>query len=191
MIIIKYIFLVVIAAIASILNLILAPIVVLFASEDGWLPRWLWWFQTPDNPLDGDYGWITEHRRYKIEKNKFQRWINRTFWLYRNAMYGLDIDVLGCTIQAGFEYNVIGSETIGNFPLEEGLVKRYLTNPDGTRYFQWYFIYGWPASTPFLKKSRCVRINLGWKLWGEKTPGLRKQLVFSFNPLMRCTRKST
>ena len=34
----------------------LAPILPLFADETGYLPRWLWWFQTPDNPIDGDRG---------------------------------------------------------------------------------------------------------------------------------------
>ena len=45
----------------TVLALILAPVLPLFANSDGWLPKWLWWFQTPDNSLDGDQGWITEH----------------------------------------------------------------------------------------------------------------------------------
>lgn len=32
-----------------------------FANKEGWLPRWLWWFQTPDNSLNGDQGWQTQH----------------------------------------------------------------------------------------------------------------------------------
>lgn len=34
---------------------IISPVLPLFASSDGWLPRWLWWFQTPDNSIDGDH----------------------------------------------------------------------------------------------------------------------------------------
>ena len=32
-----------------------------FAIGRQWLPRWLWWFQTPDNDLDGDEPWKTKH----------------------------------------------------------------------------------------------------------------------------------
>lgn len=35
---------------------LLAPVLPFFADESGYLPRCLWWFQTPDNPLDGDRG---------------------------------------------------------------------------------------------------------------------------------------
>lgn len=35
---------------------LLTPLVVLFADKDGWLPSWLWWWQTPDNSIDGDAG---------------------------------------------------------------------------------------------------------------------------------------
>lgn len=35
---------------------LLCPVLPLFASEDGWLPSWLWWFQTPFDCLDGDDG---------------------------------------------------------------------------------------------------------------------------------------
>ncbi len=35
---------------------VLAPILPLFAN-DGWLPIWLSWFQTPDASINGDSGW--------------------------------------------------------------------------------------------------------------------------------------
>ena len=91
---VKYIILVFISLIADVCNYFLAPFVVLFANQDGYLPRYLSWFQTPDNSLDGDGGWQREHRPFKVQDTKFKQWWNRTRWLYRNSMYGFAIDVL-------------------------------------------------------------------------------------------------
>jgi hypothetical protein len=60
-----------------------APLVVLFADGNGWLPRGLEWWQTPDNSLDGDDGWRTEHFI------GWPRYTKRVLWLWRNPMYGL------------------------------------------------------------------------------------------------------
>ena len=51
-----YLLLLPINLIVAFIAVILSPILPLFASEDGWLPTWLWWFQTPDAPIDGDSG---------------------------------------------------------------------------------------------------------------------------------------
>lgn len=160
---------------ASICNWFLAPIVVLFADKDGWLPKWLWWFQTPDNPLSAQVNdrWFTEH------DTPFKRWINNVSWLYRNSMYGFSEEVLGFAIKEGFTYSCIGNENVGNKPLTNGLVKRYLTQ-DGKTYWQWYYVQSWGPE----KWRKCIRANFGWKLWGDKAIGEKKAIVFSFNPFM-------
>lgn len=62
----------------------LAPVLPLFATN-GWLPKWLWWFQTPDNPLFGDRGhW--ERWMYK------SRYWQQVVWLWRNPVYGFEWD---------------------------------------------------------------------------------------------------
>ena len=33
----------------AVLGRVLAPVLPFFVQDDGYLPRWLWWFQTPDN----------------------------------------------------------------------------------------------------------------------------------------------
>lgn len=161
--------------VASICNLFLAPFVVMFADKDGWLPRWLWWFQTPDNPLAAqvDDRWFPEH------DTPLKRWINNVSWLYRNSMYGFSEDVLGFTIEPRFAYYCIGDESVGNKPLHEGLVRRYLVS-GGKTYWQWYYVKAWGPK----KYRRCIRINMGWKLWGEKAVGVKKSIVCSINPLM-------
>lgn len=184
----RYLLLVVVDLLVTFLNFFLAPIVVLFASEDGWLPNWLSWFQTPDNPLDGDNGWKTEHRPYKEEKNKYQRWVNRFMWLYRNSMYGFAINVMGCKLEEGYKLMTIGDPMTSNRPIHNGQIYKVVTMPNGKQYFQFYFVRTWESIlgllTPSYLKDRCIRINLGWKLWGDMSVGQNKQFTFSPNPLM-------
>ena len=47
---------------------LLAPIVVLFTDNDGWLPSWLWWWQTPDNSIDGDADHLARWGGVAVEK---------------------------------------------------------------------------------------------------------------------------
>jgi hypothetical protein len=178
MVLVKYICLIVLSILADILNLIVAPIVVLFSNERGWLPSQLSWFQTPDNPLDGDTGWKTEHRPFLVESSKFKRYINRVFWLYRNSMYGFAIDVLGAKVLPTDTFEILGSPKVSNRPLYNGLVIRKITRDGSLKYFQIYYIKSWSP-------TRCVRINIGWKLWGV-VPGSSStcQIVFSPNPFM-------
>lgn len=173
----RFLLLTLVGWIASICNLFLAPVVVLFADKDDWLPRWLWWFQTPDNPLSAQIQdrWFPEH------DTPFKRWINNVSWLYRNSMYGFSETVLGFTIEEGFAYRCIGDENVGNKPLHEGLVRRYLTS-GGKTYFQWYYVKAW-------SDTRCLRLNFGWKIWGEKAVGDKISIVFSPSPWMGCIRK--
>lgn len=172
----RYVALVACSLLASFLNLFLAPVVVLFADEAGWLPRWLWWFQTPDNPLDGDGGWKTEHRRYKIEDKAWKRWYNRTTWLYRNSMYGFCIDILGANVLSTDVLIVTGDLATSNRPLHDGLCQRVVLRDGKPIYFQYYRVLRW-------SDTYCLRINLGWKLWGDYLSE-NNQLTFSPNPFM-------
>lgn len=160
-------------------NFPLAPIVVLFANKDGWLPKWLWWFQTPDNPLDGDRGWQTK-KPYPKEKNRYQRWVNRFSWLHRNKLYGFSEAVLSVK----YNYETDHLVTVGDYanvrntpsPAKSGTVKRYLYRNNKLIAFQWYYIRQykrWP--------NKCIRISLGWKLWNFEN-GKDKVASFAFSP---------
>lgn len=173
---ILYAMLVIASMTADLLNLFLAPVVALFASESGWLPKWLWWFQTPDNSLDGDEGWKAEHRPFMIEDSKAKRWWNRTRWMHRNSMYSFGFSVLGFVVKPGFTYSCEGSESVSNRPLHNGLVLRQLVS-GGVTYWQWYYVRAW-------SDTKCIRVNLGWKLWGNLHPGKQCAFVFSVNPFM-------
>lgn len=175
--IIKYILLVPIDLLMSPIGRLLNPIAILFASKDGWLPKWLWAFQTPDNSLDGDEGFKREHRWFRNDLNFLKIYLNRVQWLNRNSMYGFDFMVMGANIEPGFTYRCIGDESVGNRPLHEGLVIRIVRNPSGSVYWQWYYVKAW-------SKTKCLRINLGWKLWGELRSGQHKQFTFNVWPFM-------
>jgi len=175
--IIKWLALAPVAMLANFVGYLVAPFVVLFASADGWLPKWLWWFQTPDYSLDGDYGWMFEHWQFR---DKLPRWlaeyVGRVGWLWRNNVYGFDIDVLGAVAQPGYVFTIKGDAGVSNRPLVAGLVFRIIINPDGKVYWQLY-------SVKVRDEKYCWRINLGWKLWNIKD-GVSNQMVVSVNPWM-------
>ena len=123
------------------------------------------WFLTPDNPMTGDAG----HEARWLGKSVY---LKKVTWLWRNRAYGFSSTVLRA--RSNGPITVVGNPAVSNRPIVEGSVLR--TTPEG--YWQFYFV-----KRTF--KGRCLRINLGWKLWG--TPGdgpLFGQYVFSANPFM-------
>jgi len=173
----RYAVLVLCDLLASALNYLLAPFVVLFADDAGWLPNWLWWFQTPGDSLDADYS----GKRYPGPTTGWRRWYSRTAWLYRNAMYGFDIDVLGAKPLPGDVVTVTGDPLVSNHAdsWREGTVRYTLMRDGKAIYFQTYTVKKWCA-------TRYLRSNLGWKLWSfTDDPTETMQLVFSPNPFRR------
>lgn len=160
----------------------LTPLIVLFADDDGKLPNWLYWFGTPDNSLDGDLGWRTESRPYIQEHSPYQRYINRCHWLWRNSTYGFGEQVLGIKYdRSAMAVWIDGDQRVSNGPPGvSGLVKRLLYCNGKVIAFQWYYIRQykrWP--------DKCIRINIGWKLWSIDDPSVIAALfVFSPSPWM-------
>lgn len=84
---------------------LLTPLLPAFAeNRSGWLdngnlwgvgprlPKWLAWFDTPDNDLLGDPRWLQNHPNGTY-------W-NKVAWLYRNSLYGFKWTVLARDIEA-------------------------------------------------------------------------------------------
>jgi len=165
----KYLLLLPVNFIVSILGRLLNPVVVLFANDDGWLPKWLWWFQTPDNSLDGDFGWQMQHLW------KAPRYINRVRWLMRNCTNGFD-EWIGFKVEEGFQCSISGNPCVGNRPLQEGWNLITIRQKSGD-YFQLYYVKAW-------SKTNCVRILLGWKIFTYPKVGEIKKYSFNFNPFM-------
>lgn len=182
MLYVKWLFFMLSEKFMDILNLFTAPIVVLFARADGWLPSWLSWWQTPDNSLDGDEPWQAGRRPF-AKNTGICRYLNRVAWLYRNSMYGYANQVVGVkkdatyllTTNFGTPRGVSGKppdyERDGGAPLSWRLY-------DGQRLvaFQMYWLWPWSA-------KKCLRLNIGWKLWDWYNPLWNScNCVLSFNP---------
>lgn len=170
-------------------GLVFAPFVALFAGRDGWLPDWLSWWQTPDNPIDGDSGWKTEHWQWRFKlPGWLATYVGRVGWLWRNTAYGWGHDVIGAKCLPGDVVVWFGDSRIGNRPGYPGMTLTYLYRNGKLRYWQFYFVLPWH------KSGRCLRMNHGWKLWhlrNKADDGVavlaeahNAQFVFSPNPVM-------
>jgi hypothetical protein len=177
----KWTLLLVVNLVTNLFSFPLAPIVVLFADEKGWLPKWLWWFQTPDNSLDGDSDWQFLYRPYAFETNDFRRWVNRWRWLWRNRLCGLSLSVLGVK----YEYTTdridyVGDLNIGNgYGAKSGWFFKTISRKGWIRAFQFYYVRQYKS-----RPQSCVRILVGWKC---PRPGAISQVCsfgFSPSPLM-------
>jgi hypothetical protein len=146
MIYLRWVILAVIMLAFTLMAMLLAPVLPAFASADGWLPRWLWWFQTPDNTLDGDGGWVHEHLqwRYKLPEPP-RTYVGRAGWLLRNPAYGFG-EML--SIPRGSIVTLSGQKPVSGEREPYGWF--FLRTTTG-----WQLYRTWPWG----------RVNLGWKLW--------------------------
>ena len=176
MIYLVYLILAPISLLLTLLAVILAPILPLFAVQKLWwcdnhayeavgpvLPLWLNWFMTPDNTLDGDDTF------QKI--NGISYW-SKVKWLWRNPAYSFAL----CYVNSPYETNVQGDPTIkDNDNAKKGWC---LVHANGL--FQFTLV----APIGF---SRCIYVNLGWNIRGLVDPNvspkpLSWQSTFVFSP---------
>ena len=156
----------------TLIALILAPLLPLFASVSyGYinnssatgfgprLPNWLNWFQTWDNSLWGDSGFQAENGTSYLSMVK---------WLIRNPLPCFAEKIL-----TNGAFTVQGNNAVtDNTKAVAGTV---LVKAGGL--FQWVWIWQIPGT------SRCIYINLGWNIraltQGATTP---YHATFSFSP---------
>lgn len=147
MIYLKWALMVPVSVLVTIVGFIIAPVLPLFA-KNGWLPKLLSWFQTPDNSLYGDDGWKYEHWqwRYKLP-TWLATYVGMVGWLWRNPAYGYGcVHMVGDPIIATFT----GNEQVNDDPLSEGSI---LVHSQNLFQFVWckritstkclYFVFGW------------------------------------------------
>jgi len=156
MIYIIYLLFVPISLVLTILAYILAPVLPLFAIQQiGWcdnhsyeavgprLPKWLNWFMTPDNSLDGD-------ATFQVI-NGVSYW-SKVKWLWRNPAYSFAIQYL----TAPYTTLVNGDKTIkDNDNAKEGWCIVHANN-----LFQFVYI------KRIFSTSRCIYVNFGWNVRG-------------------------
>jgi hypothetical protein len=104
------------------------------------LPKWLNWFMTPDNTLDGD----ATFKRL----NPPSYW-SKVKWLWRNPAYSFALRYLTAPYEASYAgYNTIKDN-------DNAKAGWCLVHANGL--FQFVFI------TP-IGFSRCIMVNLGWNI---------------------------
>lgn len=147
----------------TLLAWLLSPILPLFAIGREHLPRWLAWFDTPDNPIDGDMSYIMLHAPFKgYDQRGLKQYINRAVWLQRNPAYGFGYTVLSHRVESPplvVSGDPLVSDsvnlTVGRM---RGLSGHVLLSEGDA--FELYVVrqYG--------KSGRCLRLRFGWKLLG-------------------------
>lgn len=151
---------------------VLSPILPLFANSEGWLPNWLYWFQTPDASIDGDTGWKSTKKHPTV--NKLPRYVRRVLWLIRNPSYGFNSTVLATSpLQEGFV-------SYGNLKISDkgvwGVNFAYVKNTP-------YFVLRVYYPTLF---GKCLKFRIGWNLAtaldSNQYVGERIKYCFTCNP---------
>jgi len=180
---VKWLLFALLGILVSLANYLLAPIIALFINKDGYLPKWLNWFQTPDNPAYGDK--LFRHNQMNDSTNDY--WCG-VVWATRNPGYGYD-NTVGITVKEGFTattdtpeglewigewYDPMGSHI--NKVLKEGVMHRTLTQ-EGTTYFEWVLIRKWSA-------TRYLKLKFGWALYQPFKVGEKRGLEFTISPFM-------
>ena len=108
------------------------------------LPKWLSWFQTPDNSLWGDHGWQTIH--YPAYKS----YLGQVLWLIRNSAHGLVNGPLAVKVDYG-KLNHAGDPTLSSNDAKYAGQEFYAEQEDYFQYMTVRNVFG-----------RLVYINIGW-----------------------------
>jgi hypothetical protein len=177
MIYIIYLLLVPISLLLTLIAVILAPILPLFAVQKLWwcdnhsyqavgpvLPTWLNWFMTPDNTLNGDATFQS--------LNGISYWA-KIKWLWRNPAYSFALRYLN----APYKTSVAGDPTIK----DNDNAKAGWCFVKANGLFQFVLVCRLGAT------SRAIYINLGWNIRGLVDNNVQPkpntwQATFVFSP---------
>lgn len=160
----------------SVLAVMLAPILPLLCRDDGTLPEWLSWFGTFDAPhlvFDGSGEISADFADNKwpfltnIDPPWLKLYLQRVFWLARNAGYGFAYDV------CGYEYSVHTFQWVVDYSVDDEFFQ-FGYDADGYGWKLFFFL-----RYPFFDKLG-LRVYLGWKV-AKGTSG-RAMLAMCVNP---------
>ena len=176
MIYLKWLALMPVSALFAVVGIVAAPILPFFVRKDTHrLPDWLAWFRTPDSDADGD----AKHWMRWPGLGKWATYKRRVAWLWRNKGYGFDINVLGAKVRSSDDWIVKGDENASDTNGISGYCIRHVWRDGKHLAFQVYYIKHYTL----IGRHACLRINLGWKLWGSRDYPKQYVGIF-FNPLM-------
>lgn len=181
---IRYLTLVLLGIVITILNVLLSPILPLFIRA-GRLPKCLSWFAPHDNPAWGDMDY---HKREMAWANWMPNvmflYVSAVCWMCRNAGYGYD-HWAGVTIKEGYTLvededcsaNISRDENM-NVTGTEGTYHRKLINGDGKEYFEYCTVFH--RGDIFCRGDIWYRIQFGWHLHTIEA-GRTANLKLTFN----------
>jgi hypothetical protein len=176
MIYVWWIVLVPVSLVITLLAVILAPVLPLFASDkmgpcdnNGHecvgprLPKWLSWFQTPDNSLYGDAGFIADNG---------QSYWSQVKWIWRNPGYGFGVKYL----TAPYNTTISGDPSIKDN--DNARAGWCCVNSNGLFQLRLVVPVGF---------KRCLYCNFGWNIMGLADPNVDPkpnpwEATFAFSP---------
>ncbi|WP_103639065.1 DUF7338 family protein, partial [Campylobacter concisus] len=143
----------------EILAFFIVPIAVAFCKkEDERLPKWASWFDDPDDRINVDEGWKSEHF-----PGKERTYYARLRWLLRNRNGVFSVKFLGVRVR-DIEPNSVITQGNPKVTSNGGIVSDWCLvtckMKDGKERFGYYRTIRYDG---FLKGFYC-RIYLGWKL---------------------------
>lgn len=173
---ISYIFLVPISLLITLIAVIIAPVLPVFAVQKDWwidnhskrgvgpvLPTWLNWFMTPDNTLDGDA---------TFERLNGTGYLAKVKWLWRNPAYSFAIKYLS------FPYDVVVKGDISIKDNDQAKAGWCYVTANGLFQFRWVKPIGF---------NRCIYCNFGHNIFALADPNVMPkplvyQATFVFSP---------
>jgi len=171
-----YILLVPISLLLTLIAVILAPVLPVFAVQKEWwldnhakrgigpvLPSWLNWFMTPDNSLDGDA---------TFERINGTGYFAKVKWLRRNPLYSFSLKYLSDP------YAVVVKGDISIKDNDNAKAGWCFVTANGLFQFRWVFPIGF---------SRCIYCNFGHNIFALADPNVNPkpnpyQATFVFSP---------
>lgn len=138
----------------------------------GWyLKPWLNWFQTPDNSIDGDYGWQHEHWQWRFKlPAPISTYVGRVGWLWRNPGYGFGVVYL-VDFEHHLEATYAGNHQVNDSPGVEGYCLVH-----ARELFQLVWVKR-------ISTNKCVYCNFGWGIKGLLDGDKHQQIAtFQFSP---------
>lgn len=176
MIYLFWIVMVPISLLVTLLSVIFAPVLPLFASNKlgpcdnnstqcvgPRLPSWLSWFQTPDNSLYGDS---------TFEQLNPPSYWSEVKWIWRNPGYGFGVRYL----RTPYTTSISGDPSIRDN--DNARAGWCLARANGLFQFKWIRPIGF---------QRCIYCNFGWNIMGLVDPNVQPkpdpwEATFAFSP---------
>ena len=145
--IVQWVFLFIASMIINIFSIILGPFIAIYSLYKP-VPKWLNWFLTHDNDIDGDQ----DHLQRWTGESKWKKLLRRTAWLWRNKGYTFDYDVCG---------RIIGNTLMNKGDPETSDAKKagYIFQYDENGTWEYYLVKPY-----YFKKDKCLRLRFGWKI---------------------------